>query len=67
MRELTGCPGAQVLASLGVELSPHTTLSALLRLPMPERPVSVVVRVDDFGHRKRKRYATVRGPEVQVS
>lgn len=59
VRELAGRAGARVLASLGVGLSRHTALRALLRLSVPEQPVPAVIGVDDFALRKRQSYATV--------
>ncbi|WP_269189783.1 transposase family protein [Haloechinothrix halophila] len=49
VRELAGRAGARVLTSLGVGLSRQTALRALLRVPVPERPVPAVIGVDDLG------------------
>ncbi|MBN9743468.1 ISL3 family transposase [Amycolatopsis sp. A1MSW2902] len=59
VRELAGRAGARVLGGLGVALSRQTALRALMRLPLPDRPVPRVIGVDDFALCKRKRYATV--------
>jgi transposase len=58
-RELAGRAGTRLLSALGVLLSRHTALRALLRLALPERPVPRVLGVDDFALRKRCSYVTV--------
>ncbi|GAB2977401.1 ISL3 family transposase [Amycolatopsis acidiphila] len=59
VRDLAGRAGARVLVGLGVAVSRQTALRALVRLPLPIRPVPRVIGVDDFALCKRKRYATV--------
>ena len=58
-RESAGRAGARVLSALGVPVSRHTALRALLRIRLPTVATPRVLGVDDFSLRRFRTYATV--------
>ena len=58
VRELAGRAGSRLLAVLGVDLSRHAALRALLRIALPDMEVPRVLG-DDFALKKGLVYATI--------
>jgi transposase len=59
VRELAGRAGARLLAVLGIGLSRHAALRALLRIALPDLEVPRVLGIDDFALKKGLVYATI--------
>jgi transposase len=59
VRALAGRAGARLLAVLGVELSRHSALLALLKIALPDLEVPRVLGIDDFALKKGLVYATI--------
>jgi transposase len=59
VRELAGRAGSRLLAALGIGMSSHTALRALLRIALPDLEVPRVLGIDDFALRKGLACATI--------
>jgi transposase len=59
VRELAGRAGSRLLAALGIGISRHIALRALLAIRLPEPEVPRVLGIDDFALKKGLVYATI--------
>jgi transposase len=59
VRELAGRAGSRLLAVLGIDLSRHAALRALLKIALPDLEVPRVLGIDDFALKKGLVYATI--------
>jgi transposase len=59
VRALAGRAGSRLLAALGIDLSRHAALRALLRIALPDLEVPRVLGIDDFALKKGLVYATI--------
>ena len=59
VRELAGRAGSRLLAALGISVSRHTALRALMAIRLPDLGVPRILGIDDFALRKGLVYATI--------
>jgi hypothetical protein len=59
VRELAGRAGSRLLAALGISVSRHTALRALMAIRLPDLSVPRIPGIDDFALRKGLVYVTI--------